>query len=133
MAGVATRRAGMAPGRPGEFGGCSSSEGLGGHFWAGLGSLTARPPAKEERRFPALSAGLRYTALAYAERVRIQFLSLRQLLSSVSRDWLPRNPITGIVCCASAASGQVAAAPPANVMNCRRLIAVLPQMSEAKA
>ena len=33
-----------------------------------------------------------------------------------------RNSITGIVCCARAASGHAAAAPPSSVMNSRRFI-----------
>ena len=38
-----------------------------------------------------------------------------------SRDALCRNPITGIAgCCARAASGHAAAAPPSSVMNSRR-------------
>jgi len=38
-------------------------------------------------------------------------------------DELLRNPITGIAdCCARAASGHVAAAPPINVMNSRRFM-----------
>jgi len=32
------------------------------------------------------------------------------------------NPITGIACCARAASGHTAAAPPSSVMNSRRLL-----------
>src|SRR5262245_55694644 len=40
-----------------------------------------------------------------------------------SSDVLLRNPITGIVgCCARAASGHAAAAPPSSVMNSRRLM-----------
>ena len=40
-----------------------------------------------------------------------------------SGDWLLRNPITGIAgCCARAASGHAAAAPPSSVMNSRRFI-----------
>src|SRR5262249_56479418 len=40
-----------------------------------------------------------------------------------SGDAALRNPITGITpCCARAASGHVAAAPPSSVMNSRRLI-----------
>src|SRR5262249_41503507 len=35
----------------------------------------------------------------------------------------PRKPISGtLACCARAASGQAAAAPPSNAMNCRRLM-----------
>jgi hypothetical protein len=34
-----------------------------------------------------------------------------------------RNPITGIGCCAHAASGHAAAAPPTSVMNSRRFMA----------
>src|SRR5262245_51626673 len=37
-----------------------------------------------------------------------------------SGDRAPRNPSTGIVCCARAASGHAAAAPPRSVMNSRR-------------
>jgi hypothetical protein len=33
----------------------------------------------------------------------------------------PSTPITGIACCALAASGHAAAAPPSSVMKCRRL------------
>jgi uncharacterized protein YchJ len=41
----------------------------------------------------------------------------------VSADWAFRNPITGVAgCCARAASGQAAAAPPSSVMNARRFI-----------
>ena len=37
-----------------------------------------------------------------------------------------RNPTTGIAaCCARAATGQAAAAPPSNVMNSRRLISAV--------
>src|SRR5215472_8381209 len=39
-----------------------------------------------------------------------------------------RNPITGIACCARAASGH-ADAPASSVMNSRRLIAALPRTS----
>ena len=40
---------------------------------------------------------------------------------NASGDWLLRKPITGIAgCCARAASGQAAAAPPRSVMNARR-------------
>ena len=40
---------------------------------------------------------------------------------TASGDWLLRNPITGIAgCCARAASGHAAAAPPSSVMNSRR-------------
>ena len=42
-------------------------------------------------------------------------------LRIVSGDVRLRNPITGIAgCCARAASGHVAAAPPSSVMNFRR-------------
>jgi hypothetical protein len=37
-----------------------------------------------------------------------------------------RNPTTGIACCARAASGQAAAAPPRNDMNARRSISCVP-------
>jgi hypothetical protein len=40
---------------------------------------------------------------------------------------LPRSPITGIAfCCARAASGQAAVAPPSRVMNSRRLMLIFP-------
>jgi len=35
-----------------------------------------------------------------------------------------RYPITGVACCARAASGHAAAAPPSNVMNSRRLMLI---------
>ena len=54
------------------------------------------------------------------------FEALAESRDSGSRDcaqaiWLLRNPITGIAgCCARAASGHAAAAPPSSVMNSRR-------------
>src|SRR5262249_35853648 len=42
--------------------------------------------------------------------------------ANVSNEPNPRNPITGIACCARAASGHAAAAPPSSVMNSRRFI-----------
>jgi hypothetical protein len=40
----------------------------------------------------------------------------------VAGDALLRNPITGIACCARAASGHEATTPPSSVMNSRRFI-----------
>jgi hypothetical protein len=41
----------------------------------------------------------------------------------VPNPWVKRNPITGIAgCCACAASGHAAPAPPSSVMNSRRLM-----------
>src|SRR6516225_680677 len=42
--------------------------------------------------------------------------------ASVARERLLRIPITGSCCCARAASGHVAAAPPTRAMNSRRLM-----------
>ena len=45
----------------------------------------------------------------------------RAAVHALSGDWPLRNPITGIAaCCARAASGHAAAAPPTSVMNSRR-------------
>src|SRR5262245_41829227 len=45
-----------------------------------------------------------------------------------SDDLLSRNPITGIAaCCARAANGHAAAAPPSSVMKSRRLMGATPQ------
>ena len=49
-----------------------------------------------------------------------------QTIRNASGEKLLRNPITGIVgCCARAASGHAAAAPPSSVMNSRRFMAPL--------
>jgi hypothetical protein len=55
-------------------------------------------------------------------------------LTLISAEVPPRNPITGIaVCCARAASGHAAAAPPSKVMNSRRLTLDLPLQSRSTA
>ena len=75
--------------------------------------VLALRPAVFDRHVPALDiAGF---AQALAERAH-------DGTAVPSGDALLRNPITGIAgCCACAASGQAAAAPPSSVMNSRRL------------
>ena len=94
---------------------------------AARGSTPRLPGSKDERKRRERTERVPELATAFLRPQLGEWRSGLPFILAVHRLWaeavfVPKNPMVGsFTCCAGAASGHTAAAPPSSVMNCRRL------------